>query len=163
VFALCSPRTLARRILALDDTPHAVALGMTIGVFLACTPTFGIRIGLVLAIALVTRRWFYFNRPAAILGTCLSNPVTTIPVYYFDYRIGTLFVEGRFTRDDFSTMLNCQGLQEWCDAAAWLFTDVGTPLLVGSLVVATFAAFAAYPATRWLLSSVQAARPALKH
>lgn len=151
--ALCwSPRTLFRRILSLDDTPHAIALGTTIGVFLACTPTFGIRVILVLLVALATRRWFYFNRPAALIATCLSNPVTTVPLYYFDYRIGTLFLEGQATRDDFARVLNTQGLHEWWAAAGWLFVDVGTPLVVGSLLVASIAATLTYPAMRWLLN-----------
>ena len=151
IAARCSLRALLRRILSLGDTPHAVALGTTIGVFLACTPTFGIRVLLVLLIALATRRWFYFNRPAALMATCLSNPVTTVPLYYFNYRLGTLFIEGQATRGDFARVLEYQGFHEWWNAAAWLFVDVGTPLLLGSLMIATIAAALTYPTVRWLL------------
>ena len=152
IAARCSPRALFRRILSLDDTPHAVALGTAIGVFLACTPTFGIRVVLVLLVALATRRWLYFNRPAALIATCLSNPVTTVPVYYFDYQVGTLFVEGQTTRGDFTRVLEYQGFHEWWAAAGWLFVDVGTPLLLGSLMVATIAAAVTYPTMRRLLN-----------
>lgn len=156
-----SPRTLLRRILSLNDTPHSVALGATIGVFLACTPTFGIRVLLVVLIALVTRRWFYFNRAAAMLATCLSNPVTTVPVYYFDYWVGTLFVRGEATRKDFARVLHYEGFQEWWGAAQWLFVDVGAPLVLGSLLVAICAAVVTYPAMRWLLNVTRSSRTLL--
>jgi uncharacterized protein (DUF2062 family) len=147
-----SPRALLRRVLSLDDSPHAVALGTTVGVFLACTPTFGVRMLLVLLLALLTRRWIDFNRPAAMLATCLSNPVTTVPLYYFDYRVGTLFIEGTATRGDFARVLEYHGFHEWWAAARWLFVDVGTPLVVGSLLVAAIAAALTYPSMRWLLN-----------
>lgn len=145
------PRALVRRILAIDDTPHSIALGTAIGMFVACTPTFGVRIAIVALIALATRRWLYFNRSVAVLTTCLSNPVTTVPLYYFDYWVGTRFVAGAASRDDFARVLDYDGLAEWWSALHWLLVDVGTPLLVGSIVVASAAAALTYPTMRWLM------------
>lgn len=151
------PRAIARRVLSVDDSPHAVALGAAVGMFVACTPTFGIRIAIVALFAIATRRMFYFNRPAAILTTCLSNPVTTVPLYYFDYWVGSRFVAGCATRDDFARVLNYEGFAEWWQAVQWLFVEVGTPLIAGSLVVASAMAAATYPAARWLIARTQPA------
>ncbi|MGE3313913.1 MAG: DUF2062 domain-containing protein [Planctomycetaceae bacterium] len=149
------PRALVRRILAVDDTPHAIALGVAVGMFVACTPTLGIRMAIVAVFAVATWRWFYFNRSAALLTTCLSNPVTTVPLYYFNYWIGSRFIDGRVSREDFARALDYQSLAEWWQAAEWLLIEVGTPLLLGSLLVASVMSVATYPAMRWLAARVQ--------
>jgi uncharacterized protein (DUF2062 family) len=42
----------------------------------------------------------------------------------------------------------------WWDAVLRIFVEIGTPLIVGSLIVATVTGVLAYPFTRWLLHSV---------
>ncbi len=151
------PRAIVRRILSVNDTPHAIALGAAVGMFVACTPTLGIRMAIVALFAVATRRWLYFNCPAALLTTCLSNPITTVPLYYFDYWVGSRLIEGRVTREDFARALDYQNLAEWWQAAQWLVEEVGTPLLLGSLIVASLMSVATYPAMRWLVARVNPA------
>lgn len=151
------PRGIVRRILAVDDTPHAIALGVAIGMFVACTPTLGLRMGIVALFAVATRRWLYFNRPAALLTTCLSNPITTVPLYYFDYWVGSRLVDGGVSREVFARALDYQNLAEWWQAAQWLVVEVGTPMLVGSLIVASVMSVVTYPAMRWLVARVHPA------
>ena len=112
------PLTLLRRILMLDDTPHSIAMGVTVGMFIGITPTVGIQMVLVMLLAALTWRFFQFNRMAALLTVYVSNPITTLPIYYFNYK-------------------------------------VGTPLVVGSLIVATVCAAISYPAMRWALHVVR--------
>jgi hypothetical protein len=62
-----TPRTLLRSILMLDDTPHSVALGTAIGMFVGMTPTVGIQMIIVLIVAFLTRPFLKFNKIAAVL------------------------------------------------------------------------------------------------
>ena len=43
--------------------------------------------------------------------------------------------------------------QEWWEKITWLFVEVGAPLILGSLVVATVLGIATYPVMRGLLRS----------
>ena len=60
------PRRIARELLALDDSPHAIAAGAAVGIWLGLTPTVGIQMVLVALLALICRGWLYFNRTAAL-------------------------------------------------------------------------------------------------
>ena len=149
------PRTLLRRILTLDDTPHSIAMGVTVGMFIGMTPTVGIQMLLVVIVAALTSPFFRFNRLAALLTVYVTNPITTVPVYYFNYKVGTLFVEGNLTRQDFERILEPRGLSELWDGFVALFVEIGTPLVVGSLIVATVCSAVSYPAIRWALHVVR--------
>ncbi|HIK93708.1 MAG TPA: DUF2062 domain-containing protein [Planctomycetes bacterium] len=146
-----SPRVLLRSVLALDDSPHAIALGAAIGVFVGLTPSVGIQTIIILALVFLTRRFFYFNVTAAMLLTYISNPLTMVPLYYFWYRLGTWFVPGNATVDQFEAILNFEGLAGWWQATCSLAVQVGTPMLIGSLLTAPIGALIAYPLTRFLV------------
>lgn len=146
-----SPRTLLRQILALDDTDHSKALGVAIGMFIGMTPTVGLQMAIVLLFAAITSRLFHFNRMAALLTVYISNPLTMLPLYWMNYKIGTWFVAGNVTKEEFAQVLQYEGLAEWWDALTKLFVSIGTPLIVGSLLAATVCGLASYPVMRWLL------------
>lgn len=151
-----TPQTLLRQILALDDTDHSKALGVAIGIFIGMTPTVGIQMILVLLFAAATSRLFYFNRVAAILTVYISNPLTMLPIYWFNYKVGTYFVAGDASREEFAKVLEYNGFAEWWETILGLFVTIGWPLIVGSLVVAVSCGVASYPIMRWLLSWIPA-------
>ncbi|MCH2202595.1 MAG: DUF2062 domain-containing protein [Fuerstiella sp.] len=146
-----SPRPVLRRILALDDTPHAVALGAAVGTLFGMTPTVGLQTIEVLLFALLTRRLFYFNRTAALALIYISNPLTVAPIYYALYKAGTCFVPGEVTLRQFREILTFQGFAGWWQSVHQLVADVGLPLAVGTAVVAPVTAAVTYPVTRFLL------------
>ena len=152
-----SPRTLLRHILMLDDAPHSIALGTAIGMFIGMTPTVGIQMILVIVVAFLTQSLFRFNRVAALITVYISNPLTVAPIYFFHYIVGTLFVGGNITWNEFSEKLRSNSdlgwWQEWWEKINWLFVEVGAPLILGSLVVATVLGIATYPVMRRLLRS----------
>jgi uncharacterized protein (DUF2062 family) len=147
-----SPRVLLRRVLALDDTPHAVALGAAVGMLFGLTPTVGLQTLEVILFAVVTRRLFYFNRAAALILIYVSNPLTVAPIYYGLYTVGSLFVPGQATLEQFQQILSFEGFTGWWQALSGLATDVGLPLAIGTLFVAPAGAAVTYPITRMLLS-----------
>lgn len=154
-----SPRVVLRRILALDDTPHAVALGAAVGMLFGMTPTVGLQTVEVILFALLTRRLFYFNRAAALATIYISNPLTVAPIYYGLYWVGSLFVPGEATLQQFQQILTFEGFAGWWQALTELATDVGMPLAVGTLVVAPVLALITYPLTRFLLQWYRGQRP----
>ncbi len=75
---------IRKRILRISATPHKVALGFSIGIFLACSPLFGMHIILAIFFSWILRG----NFAAAIIGTVFSNPLTFLLIIMADYKIG---------------------------------------------------------------------------
>lgn len=66
---------LRLRIARISDQPHRVARGIACGMFVGCTPFFGLHLPLAAGLA-----WaFRGNVVAALIGTAVSNPIT-IPI-----------------------------------------------------------------------------------
>lgn len=82
-------RFIKFRILHIDDSPHRIAKGLAIGVFIAFLPLMGIQ----MAIAFVAAAAMKANKAMAMLGVWLSNPFTAIPVYYPCYRLGRWIIK----------------------------------------------------------------------
>ena len=77
-------RFVVYRILHVDDTPHRLALGMALGVFLAWTPTIGLQMILVLLLATALRA----NARVGLPVVWISNPLTLVPIYLPNYWLG---------------------------------------------------------------------------
>lgn len=150
-----SPRQLLRTILMQDDTAHSIALGTTVGMFIGMTPTVGAQMILVMLFAYAVNPFLRFNRTAALVTVYISNPLTVVPLYWFCYRIGTMFVGGSLKREEFSHILEYNNFQEWWGTVTDLFVHVGKPLFLGSLLVATVCALVTYPAMHWLIRRFQ--------
>ncbi len=73
-----------KRILRISATPHEVALGVAVGIFLACSPFFGLHIILAIFFSWLLRA----NFAAAIIGTIFSNPLTFLLIVMADYKVG---------------------------------------------------------------------------
>jgi uncharacterized protein len=148
-----NPRELLRQILLLNDSEHSVAVGTTVGVFVGMTPTVGVQMLMIIIFAFITKPFFHFNRIAALVSVYISNPLTMLPIYWFDYKVGTYFVEGNMTKEEFSKILEYNSFSEWWNTVLGLFIDVGWPLFWGAMVLATLASLITYPAMRYLLNS----------
>ena len=81
-------RLVYLKLLRLRDKPEVVAKGLAVGVFAGCFPFFGIQslIGLFLATI------FRGSRVAAYAATWISNPLTYVPLYIFNFKIGKLLL-----------------------------------------------------------------------
>ena len=153
-FRWLHPRLILRELLALDDSPHAIALGAAIGMWLGLTPTVGVQMVLVIALAACTGRLLYFNRTAALLAVYVTNPLTIVPIYWFNYRVGQAILGGaEGDRGELEDALHYEGLSQWWATVVRLAREFGWPLLVGSLVVAGVVAAVTYPAVRALVRS----------
>ena len=128
-----SQRRLSLSIRKLKGKPVNLARGLAIGVFAGCFPFFGLQslIGVLLATI------FRVSKVAAIAGTWISNPLTYIPLYIFNFKVGKFFlgVESINSQDiDFESLSS--------------FMELGSTfaivILVGSCIVGAIAAFVSY-------------------
>ena len=106
-----------------EGSPYKRACGLGLGVFSACLPFFGLQtlIGIFLA------KIFNANSLLAALGTWISNPITYLPLYWLNYRIGSFLLDEANTSVDFSHFtINLLWSQGWY---------LSSRLLIGSIVV----------------------------
>lgn len=67
-----------------EGTAGQRARGLAAGVFCGCYPFFGLQIFLSVGMARVVRG----NHLLAAAGTLVSNPLTYLPLYWFNYLVG---------------------------------------------------------------------------
>lgn len=113
-------------LLALDDTPHSIALGLAIGIFFGFTPLLGLKTLLSIGVAWL----FKSNKIAAAISVTLHDLLLPLmpAIYFWEYRAGIWALN----RPPHSSMsfrnLPVRDWMEWTT-----FFTVGQPLLVGSL------------------------------
>jgi len=155
-FASWVERFLIYRVFSLDDTPHRLALGVAIGIFVAWTPTIGIQ--MVLTVGLC---WLFgANKLVGVPMAWLSNPATIIPVYGPNYLIGC-WILGR-KPDGWHNVVEAIHFQgdfydrilEWFYVTRSIFWELWIGSLVVGLILGVMSYFTIYRMivvyrTRW--------------
>ena len=72
-----------------NGSPLFNAKGVAAGVFCGCFPFFGFQTLLGLFLARVVKG----NLFLAAIGTWISNPFTYVPLYYFNYKVGSILLK----------------------------------------------------------------------
>ena len=125
------------RVLSLDDTPHRIALGVAIGIFVAWTPTMGLQ--MVLTVLLCTL--FQANKLVGVPFVWISNPLTLVPVYGPNYLLGRWLLGGGYSWSASMHAIRhaAHGREGWwASTTAWWTASLKVfwPLWIGSLIVA---------------------------
>jgi uncharacterized protein (DUF2062 family) len=120
------------RFLRLQGSPEQLARGLASGVFSGCYPLFGFQIIIGVTVATFIRG----NRIMAAAATWISNPLTYVPIFAFNFQVGHWLLGGGPINvfDDLDT------LKGWREMG----TDVSLRLMLGSTVVGVVAAVASY-------------------
>ena len=105
-----------------EGTPGQRARGLAAGIFCGCFPFFGLQTVLGIALASVVRG----NHLLAAAGTWISNPITYIPLFWFNFHVGDVLLRGGTTPEP----MNLTQATLWDQG--WDFTS---RLLLGSTVV----------------------------
>lgn len=131
-------------LLHLDDSPHSIAMGVAVGMFIALTPLMGIQMALTVAVSWMLR----CNKVAGVPLAWITNPVTAVPIYSFNYWVGWLLVGGP-TLEEIRSLLTDTLTPEttWGELVrAWLalMLHAGLPLWVGCIIVGAVAAALTY-------------------
>ncbi len=133
-------RYLYIRFLRLRGTPTEIARGLALGVFAGCFPLFGFQI----IIGILLAALFRSNKIAAAAGTWISNPITYVPIFIFNFKVGQLLLGGS------ELSVEQLNLQSWQTLMESGFGFVWT-LFLGCLVVGSLAAFCTYFLGLWLI------------
>jgi uncharacterized protein (DUF2062 family) len=123
------------RVLSLDDTPHRIALGVAIGIFVTWTPSIPLQMISVVALSCLLRA----NKFVGVPFVWISNPLTIVPVYGPNLLVGR-WVLGK-PLGDFDALYAAMHFnggmvevtQRWWSAMYPILLE----LWVGSLIVAT--------------------------
>jgi hypothetical protein len=137
------------RILHVDDTPHRIALGVAIGMFIALTPTVGFQMGLTVAVAALLRA----NKAVGVPLAWITNPVTIPPIYGFNYWLGTKMLGHNYDLHRFKGFIAAaikegsllERLQDLWNAMWTIFW----PLWLGSVAVGLLLGAISYFAVRY--------------
>lgn len=139
---------LWRRLVRLNASPHTVALGFAIGVFMSFSPFLGFHLALSGLFAWL----FRVNIAASLLGNFLGNPITYPLMWAGVYQTGVLILGGTSS----GGMADLASLS--FDAAS--FRELFLPFLAGSIPVGILAGLAFYFPVKKGVESYQAARRA---
>lgn len=146
---------LRLRLARISDQPHRVARGIACGVFVGCTPFFGLHLPLAATLAWVFRG----NVVAALIGTAVSNPITIPVLAVLSLDLGRAIL-GDGLMLPFGEIMTAFGqagdemtgnfkaiftpaVMHW-DRLAQFWQEVLLPYLVGSIVPALLAATLAH-------------------
>ncbi len=125
------------KILRQEGTPEAIARGWACGVFAGSFPIFGLQTIVGILLATVAQG----NKFTAAAGTWISNPLTYVPIYYFNFHVGQIVLQEPVT--------GMKNLESWADLGTASFSFIGT-LFLGCTVVGLTLGSLAYVSSLWL-------------
>ena len=116
----------------LRGQPKVVAKGLAVGVFAGCFPFLGLQslIGVFLATL------FRGSKVAAIAATWISNPLTYVPIFVFNYKLGKVLLG----TEDTGLFLDLKSFTAFKELGA----TFAITLLTGCFVVGSILAFITY-------------------
>lgn len=132
-------------ILSLDSHPSNIAAGFAVGVFIGCTPLFGIHTALAVAMAFI----FRLNKLTTITGSLVNTPLTVVPILTVSYHLGE-HVLGREPQPVSFVSLDWHHLKEYAAA-----------LFIGSALIGLLAALISYALCYWLVIRFRRKDPGL--
>ncbi len=128
---------LYAELTALHETPHRVAISFALGVFLGILPFTGVLAAIGLAYA------FKLNKPAAILGSALTNTWLGLIVLGFALQVGG----GCLGLSEADIRAQWQALMvnfHWQDLISLSFLKILLAIAIGYLVLSVVFAIAGY-------------------
>ena len=149
-----------RGVTRLEDTPYRIAMGAACGLHTAVWPILGQTLVGMLAARLLRANVF-----AAIPWSWITNPVTTLPIWYGCYRVGAaVTLREPVTIERIQALITSVDTKGFIGTAqeggSLLLTIIG-PLWLGSLLVGSALAAVGYIAIHALVRSVQTRRSAV--
>ena len=125
------------KLLAIRDTPEAIAGGVAIGIFIGFTPLFGLKTVLTILFAWLTRS----NIIAAVIASAAHDVLLPLMpmIFRWEYDVGFWLMSQPHRLPPPLTKMHWEG-HSWRNWTT--FFTVGKPLLIGSVVCsAPFALF----------------------
>jgi len=133
------------RLVRLQGTPEKLARGLACGVFAGLFPFFGSQTLLALLLAVLLRG----NKILAAVGPWISNPLTSVPIYAFNFQVGKWLL-----KDNDVTDISDISLNSWQEVKE-LGLEIIWPLFVGCVAVGLVCAVCSYFLGLWLIHRVR--------
>jgi hypothetical protein len=160
-------RFIVHNVLHADDTPHRLALGVAIGVFVGLTPLVGLQMVIAVALAALLRA----NKVVCVPLVWISNPFTFVIIYPLCLKLGNGLV-GSSTPAETSAVLGllhqltALGMSRLLELGFWsdfatVMAQVGFELWVGCLLAGFVAGTMSYFVSRQLITAYRERRLAL--
>lgn len=139
-------------VLHLDDVPWKIALGLAVGVFISCTPFYGLHTLMAVLAAVMLR----LNKASTVTGAWLNLPWFAPFLYGFSLKVGEFILSGGHGLPEMQgkglgelvtlirPLLSLDKLTEGFLASSKLLFLVSKALLVGTTVVGLVASVLTY-------------------
>jgi uncharacterized protein (TIGR03546 family) len=138
-----------RELLRLHNTPHEIAFGVAIGVFIGVMPVYGLHTLIILLLALIIPD---INKIAMFIGSNISIPPAIPFISWASYSIG------RFILGDKCPPLKWSMLKDLKHENVY---EIFCSLFVGSIVLGIICAVVSYFAVLWFVERLQKKRGGL--
>ncbi len=128
---------------------RSIAKGAAIGLFMAFVP-----LPMQMLLAAILAILFRANLPISVALTWITNPFTFIPINYFIYKVGELFVSNGNNHPVMDLEFKGKSWQDIVNQLVQQLHNVGKPFLVGLPIVAIGSSILGYFGVRlvWRLS-----------
>jgi uncharacterized protein len=133
------------RLVRMQGSSEVLARGIACGVFAGLFPFFGSQTLLALGLAIIFRG----NKILAAVGPWISNPFTSVPIYAFNFHIGTWLLNDRSSPD--------LSFESWQDVKE-LGLEIIWPLFVGCVAVGIVCAIISYFLGLWLIRRIRSSQ-----
>jgi uncharacterized protein (DUF2062 family) len=134
------------RFLKIRGKPRDIALGFSVGLFIAMTPT----IGFQMVIAIFFASLFKWNKISAAIGVWITNPITAPFIYSFSYFVGLkLYTPEQMYK--LPAHIDSAGIYKILLKAPSLFTT----LTIGGVVIGIPLAIIGYYLAHYLVNKYQ--------
>ena len=147
------------RLIRLKGTPHALALGAALGVYVGITPTIPFHTILIFILTIATRSSFLAG---LITSWLICNPITYLPLYYFSTKIGNFVtpyeLNWKSIKELLDVLLSDVTLHERLMAFMAMGMESVVVLVVGGCILALPFAVACYYCSYFLFVKIREKR-----
>jgi len=146
-----------RSVLVVQDTPHRVAWGFAIGMFIGWLPIVSIQMVVAAVLAWLLRG----NVVASLPPVWITNPVTMVPIYYLCNQTGALVAGKAVSLHKVRSVISEVAQMDPLAALRFVFTelfDVVVATFIGGAILGVLAAIPCYVLVKMTVTSYQRLR-----
>jgi uncharacterized protein (DUF2062 family) len=132
------------RFLRLRGTPEAIARGAAAGVFAGWFPLIATQMAFAILLAALIKG----NKIVAAAATWVSNPLTAVPIYAFNFHVGRWLLGTQHQTFSQDSLSSWQGMMQ-------MGTEFLANLLLGCFVVGSICAIGSYFLCLWFMRRVR--------
>lgn len=129
------------------NSPHEIAMGISVGLFIGLGPTFGFQ----LIPTLFFCYFFKFNKVSGTVGVFITNPFTVIPIYLFNYWLGSLFFSNDINASEILREATQKEHEKFFEKIKYIYQIIkrlGLSFLLGCFITSSFCSFVGYFVTK---------------